>query len=66
MTQTETALMIVVCVLLLFGGPFFLGFIEALTTNNQAMMPSLTLVGFIITGFCLLVLITGVWLDGFN
>ena len=66
MTQTETAIMIGLGVMALFGGPFLLGLIEAITTNNIALQVQLYPIGFIIIGFCLLVLIIGVWLDGLH
>ena len=66
MSQTNTAIMIVSGVLILFGVPFFLGVIEVIMTNNQTMLSSLILAGFTIASFCLLVLIIGVWLDGLH
>ena len=63
MTQTETAIMIVSCVMVLFGGPFFVLMADAMATDNQSAMVSLAIVGFSIMFFCLPVLIIGVWLD---
>ena len=65
MTQTETAIMIASCIMVLFGGPFFVLMVDTIATDNQSAMVSLSIVGFSITFFCLLVLIIGVWLDGF-
>ena len=64
MTATENGIYISTGVIMLFGGPFFLGLIDTLATDNQAAMPSLTIMGFAITVFCLAVLALGVWIDG--
>ena len=66
MTQTETAIAIASCVLILFAAPFFILLVDAIATDNQRVMPSLSIVGFSMTFFCLLVLVIGVWLDGFS
>lgn len=64
MTAIEDGIYISTGVLMLFGGPFFLGLIDTLATDNQAAMPSLIIMGFAITVFCLAVLALGVWIDG--
>ena len=66
MSQTETAIMIASCIMVLFGGPFFILMFDTIATDNQSAMGPLIIVGFSITFFCLLVLIVGVWLDGLH
>ena len=66
MSQTETAIMIVSSIVVLFGGPFFILMFDTLATDNQNAMLSISILGFSIAFFCLLVLIIGVWLDGFS
>ena len=66
MSQTETAIMIVSSIVGLFGGPFFILMVDTIATDNQSAMGPLVILGFSIAFFCLLVLIIGVWLDGFN
>ncbi len=63
MTALEDAIYISTGVMMLFGGPFFLGLIAAITTDNQAVMPSLAIAGFTITLFCLAVPLLGAWID---
>ena len=66
MKQLDTALIIVTGIMYLFGGPFFIALIEALTTNDSALKAQLIPIGFGIAFFSLLIIIIGVWLDGFD
>ena len=64
MKQLDTALIIVTGIMYLFGGPFFLGLVEAITTNNNPLKAQLIPIGFGLFFFSALVLIIGAWLDG--
>ncbi len=66
MKQLDASLIIVTGIMYLFGGPFLLGLVEAMTTNNAVLKAQLIPIGFGLFFFCSLVLITGAWLDGFN